>query len=201
MRSGEMRNGGEAALIVPPTIYLPAGPGFGAVRGMPFGMWSPRPSGEAGGTPNKAWSARYPGGLGTIKASCLSCSSALQRTLAFDAGSRRAATGARRDPKTCRETVTDHDRRSTQRRPLTSGFSPDLTVLNASEFHLGNAPWDLTRKRSQVQTLSRPPPFLQVTALPASSRSRSLPGWAALGPRAILAAELVWSFRARPLGR
>jgi hypothetical protein len=55
-------------------------------------------------------------------------------------------------------------------------------------------PWILlTRKRSQVQTLSRPPPFLQVTALPASSWSRSLPGWAALGPRAVLAAELVWS--------
>jgi hypothetical protein len=42
-------------------------------------------------------------------------------------------------------------------RPLTSGFSPDLTVLNASQFHRGSAPWDLTRKRSQVQTLSRPP--------------------------------------------
>jgi hypothetical protein len=36
--------------------------------------------------------------------------------------------------------------------------------------------------------------------LPASSRSRSLPGWAALGPRAILAAELGWSSQARPLG-
>jgi hypothetical protein len=58
----------------------------------------------------------------------------------------------------------------------------------------------LTRKRSQVQTLSRPPPFLQVTALPASSRSRSLPGWAALGPRAILPAERVWSLQARPFG-
>jgi hypothetical protein len=31
------------------------------------------------------------------------------------AGSRRAATGARRDPKTCRQTVTDRDRRSTRR--------------------------------------------------------------------------------------
>jgi hypothetical protein len=72
------------------------------------------------------------------------------------AGSRRAATGARRDPKICRQTVTDHDRRSPQRKAATSGFSLDLTVLNASEFHPGNAPWDLTRKRSQVQTLSRP---------------------------------------------
>src|SRR5215211_4752088 len=42
-------------------------------------------------------------------------------------------------------------------RPLTWGFSADLTVLNAPEFRLGNAPLELTRKGSQVQTLSRPP--------------------------------------------
>jgi hypothetical protein len=42
-------------------------------------------------------------------------------------------------------------------RPSTLGFSTDLTIFNASVFHLGDAPWDLTRKRSQVQTLSRPP--------------------------------------------
>jgi hypothetical protein len=42
-------------------------------------------------------------------------------------------------------------------RPLTWGFSADLTVLNAPEFRLGNAPLDLARKRSQVQTLLRPP--------------------------------------------
>jgi hypothetical protein len=55
----------------------------------------------------------------------------------------------------------------------------------------------LTRKRSQVQTLSRPPPFLQVTALPESTQSRSLPARAAPGPRAILAAELIG--HARPV--
>ena len=37
-------------------------------------------------------------------------------------GSRRAATGARRDPKTCRQTVTDHDRRFHPARPSHLGF-------------------------------------------------------------------------------
>jgi len=43
----------------------------------------------------------------------------------------------------------------------------------------------LTRKRSQVQTLSRPPQFLQVRALPALRWSRSLHPWAAVGPRVL----------------
>jgi hypothetical protein len=38
------------------------------------------------------------------------------------AGSRRAATGARRDPKTCRETVTDYDRRFQPARLSHLGF-------------------------------------------------------------------------------
>src|SRR5215218_11343198 len=37
-------------------------------------------------------------------------------------GSRRAATGACRDPKICRQSVTDHDRRSTQREAAYLGF-------------------------------------------------------------------------------
>ncbi len=47
----------------------------------------------------------------------------------------------------------------------------------------------LTRKRSQVQTLSRPPLFSQVRALRAPRRSGPLPAWAAVGPRALLAVE------------
>jgi hypothetical protein len=85
-------------------------------------------------------------------------------------------------------------------RPLTWGFSADLTVLNAPEFRLGNAPLDLTRKRSQVQTLSRPPPFSQLTALPAPSRSRSLPGWAALGPHGHPLPPSSLTLEANPLG-
>jgi hypothetical protein len=49
----------------------------------------------------------------------------------------------------------------------------------------------LTRKRSQVQTLSRPPPFSQVKALLAPSLEHPLHTWAALGPRAHLAVKLV----------
>jgi hypothetical protein len=59
----------------------------------------------------------------------------------------------------------------------------------------------LTRKRSQVQTLSRPPPFSQVKALPAPSLEHPLHTWAALGPRAHPRRQPRWSLRARPLGR
>jgi hypothetical protein len=44
---------------------------------------------------------------------------------------------------------------------------------------------DLTRKRSQVQTLSRPPLFSQVRTSLAPEPASSPPGWAALGPRGI----------------
>jgi hypothetical protein len=61
-------------------------------------------------------------------------------------------------------------------------------MLNASEsLQTG---FFLTRKRPQVQTLSRPPPFSQVTAVSTPSRERSLHAWAALGPHAILAGKL-----------
>jgi hypothetical protein len=55
----------------------------------------------------------------------------------------------------------------------------------------------LTGKRSQVQTLSRPPPFSQVNALLASSWERSLPGWAARPSRR----QAHWPFRAVHSGR
>jgi hypothetical protein len=43
----ELRNGGEDASIVPPTIYLPAGPGSDAVRGIAgSGLWAPGPAGR-----------------------------------------------------------------------------------------------------------------------------------------------------------
>jgi hypothetical protein len=58
----------------------------------------------------------------------------------------------------------------------------------------------LTRKRSQVQTLSRPPPFSQVKALSAASREDPLPGWAALGPRDHPCRQAQRPFRAHPLG-
>jgi hypothetical protein len=89
---------------------------------------------------------------------------------------------------------------STRRGPLTLGFSPDLTVRNASELRLGNVPWDLTRKRSQVQTLSRPPPSSQVRALPAVRWSRSLHAWAAAGPHDHPCRQAHRPFRARPFG-
>jgi hypothetical protein len=47
----------------------------------------------------------------------------------------------------------------------------------------------LTRKRSQVQTLSRPPLFSQVRGLPAPCRPGTPHPWAAVGPRALLAVE------------
>jgi hypothetical protein len=58
----------------------------------------------------------------------------------------------------------------------------------------------LTRKRSQVQTLSRPPPFSQVKALPAPSLEHPLHTWAALGPHAHPRRQARWPFRARPPG-
>ena len=57
----------------------------------------------------------------------------------------------------------------------------------------------LTRKRSQVQTLSRPPLSSQVTASWAPRPSRSPPGWAALGPRPSRTIDPRGSFQARPL--
>jgi hypothetical protein len=44
-------NGGEAASIVPPTIYLPAGPGAHIPNGIPSHIVRARPSREADGTP------------------------------------------------------------------------------------------------------------------------------------------------------
>ena len=73
------------------------------------------------------------------------------------AGSRRAATGACRDPKTCRQTVTDHDHRSAQRKVAYLGFLTGSHGPQCLGIPPRNATLDLTRKRSQVQTLSRPP--------------------------------------------
>jgi hypothetical protein len=56
-------------------------------------------------------------------------------------------------------------------------------------------------ERSQVQTLSRPPAFSQVTALPVPCWERSLPAWAALGPRAHPHRPARWPCRAHPPGR
>ena len=55
--------------------------------------------------------------------------------------------------------------------------------------------------RSQVQVLAGPPPFSQVTALPAASRGHPLPGWAASGPHAHPARHAHRPRRARPPGR
>jgi hypothetical protein len=52
------------------------------------------------------------------------------------------------------------------------------------DFHLGSAPWDLTRKRSQVQTLSRPLLFSLVKDLSAPSGQRSSCAAAAPRPQA-----------------
>jgi hypothetical protein len=49
----------------------------------------------------------------------------------------------------------------------------------------------LTRKRSQVQTLSRPPLFSQVTASSGPQPGSLTPSWAALGPHFIRTVDLV----------
>jgi hypothetical protein len=116
-------------------------------------------------------------------------------------GSRRAATGARRDPKTCRQTVTNHDRRFHPARPSHLGFLIGSHGPQCLGVPPGNAPWDLTRKRSQVQTLSRPPPFSHVKALLAPSLEHPLHTWAALGPRAHPRRQARWPCRARPRRR
>jgi hypothetical protein len=55
--------------------------------------------------------------------------------------------------------------------------------------------------KSQVQVLAGPPPSSQVTALPAPSRARSPPAWAALGPHTHPRRHLQWPRRGRPPGR
>jgi hypothetical protein len=47
----EMWNGGAAASIVPPTIYLPAGPGSDAAQWNAVGMWTPDPAGRRAAHP------------------------------------------------------------------------------------------------------------------------------------------------------
>jgi hypothetical protein len=46
---------------------------------------------------------------------------------------------------------------SARRGPLTWHFSLAFTILKVSQLHADDSSLDLTRKRSQVQTLSRPP--------------------------------------------
>jgi hypothetical protein len=67
-------------------------------------------------------------------------------------------------------------------RPSTSGFSRDLTVFNAPDFHLGSAPWDLTRKGPEVQLLPRPPHRLLAGLLAPPRRSYAWYRWARNGP-------------------
>jgi hypothetical protein len=70
----------------------------------------------------RSWSAQVRSRLGPIKASRLSCSTPYRAAWPSTVGSRWAATRARRNPKTCRQTMTDHDRRSTQREAAYLGF-------------------------------------------------------------------------------
>jgi hypothetical protein len=67
---------------------------------------------------------------------------------AGDSGSRRAATGVRRDRGAHQQTVEDPDRRCCRRRPLTWRFSGAFTVLNTVQFLARRSSTDLARRKS-----------------------------------------------------
>jgi hypothetical protein len=98
-------------------------------------------------------------------------------------GSRRAATGARKDPKTCHQTVTDRDRDSTRRESQPGVSHASSPVLNTTRFLAQRPSADLARRKPGVQIPSPPPPNLQVRPSPTSSGRRSPPSGSALGPR------------------
>jgi hypothetical protein len=98
-------------------------------------------------------------------------------------GSRRAATGVRNDRGARPETVEDHDRRSSHRRPLTWCFSRLFSGPQHQAVPCAKAWYRSRTEEARVQIPSPPPPTLQVRASPASSRRRSLHAGAALGPQ------------------
>jgi hypothetical protein len=98
-------------------------------------------------------------------------------------GSRRAATGAGRDPQTCRQTVMDGDTDSAGYGPPTWRFSRRFTGLNTPEFRLDTRRADLARRKQGVKSPHLHPHNQQVRASSVSHRRRSPRSWAALGPR------------------
>jgi hypothetical protein len=84
-------------------------------------------------------------------------SSSWSRRFASAAGSRWAATDRRRDHRNPYRSMTDRRTGQAVAASFICGSSMILTSLQPSEVHPGSGSLDLTRKRSQVQTLSRPP--------------------------------------------
>jgi hypothetical protein len=81
-------------------------------------------------------------GVGLIATS----SSDVHRGGRHQTGSRRAATGARRDPKTCHQTVTDRDRDSTRRESQPGVSHASSPVLNTTQFLALRPSADLARR-------------------------------------------------------
>jgi hypothetical protein len=69
-------------------------------------------------------------------------------------GTRRAADGARRDPKTCHQTVTDRDRDSTRRESQPGVSHASSPVLNTMQFLALRPSADLARKQSGFNQLA-----------------------------------------------